>query len=81
MTTRHAADIDLTIGMYPDDYDLTRIQTRPASKAAVEAIMKADERSLDGRSNWLWFRLPNGDLLFGCFPEGDTYSLWENEYP
>lgn len=81
MTNRIAATIDLTIGMFEDDYDLTNIQIKPASAEAVEDILKADDTDMDGRSNWLWFRLPNGDLIFGCFPEGDTYLAWEKEYP
>ncbi len=81
MTTRIAASIDLTIGMFADEYDLTRIETKPASDEASKAIIAANPYSMDGRSNWLWFRLPNGDLIFGCFPEGDTYFAWEREYP
>lgn len=27
----------------------------------------------DGRSEWQWFRLANGDLILGVFPRGDTY--------
>jgi hypothetical protein len=29
----------------------------------------------DGRSNWKWFRLANGDLVLGCLPYGDTYFM------
>jgi hypothetical protein len=31
----------------------------------------------DGRSNWKWFRLANGDLVLGCFPCGNTYFMTE----
>jgi hypothetical protein len=27
----------------------------------------------NGTSPWMWLRLANGDLVFGCFPQGDTY--------
>ena len=37
----------------------------------------------DGRSEWVWVRLPNGDLVLGVFPRGDTYFSMEKaaEYP
>ncbi len=44
-----------------------------ASQAAAVIIMNADPSSDDGRSQWLWVRLSNGDLIFGCYPQGDTY--------
>lgn len=81
MTTRIEAILDLTVGMYKDDYNLNHIHTKPASEASVERVLKADPTSLDGRSNWLWFRLPNGDLILGVFPEGDTYCDIENDAP
>lgn len=40
-------------------------------------IFNADESSPDGRSPWCWIRLANGDLIFGCFPQGDTYMETE----
>jgi hypothetical protein len=27
----------------------------------------------DGRSDFVWLRLPNGDLILGVWPQGDTY--------
>lgn len=80
MTTRTEGVHDLSIGMAMAD-DLTKILVKPASKKAVDSMLKADETSLDGRSNWLWFRLPDGDLIFGCFPEGDEYHKHAMEYP
>lgn len=79
MTTRIAATIDLTVGMFEDEYDLTKVRTKPASAEAAAAIIAADPASMDGRSNWLWFTLPNGDVIFGCLPEGDTYEVWAAE--
>ena len=73
MTTRIAANIDLTVGFFEDEVNSSIIRTKPASDQSVQAMLKADPTSMDGRSNWLWFRLPNGDLIFGCFPEGGTY--------
>lgn len=34
---------------------------------------------MDGRSEWLWIRLPNGDLMCGFFPHGDSYFEHEAE--
>ncbi len=31
----------------------------------------------DTRSEWRWFRMPNGDLIFGCFPCDDMYFATE----
>lgn len=46
-----------------------RINAKPEDVATVlEAPMTED-----GRSDFQWFRLCNGDLLLGVFPHGDTY--------
>jgi hypothetical protein len=29
----------------------------------------------DGRSQFQWFRLANGDLILGVFPQGDLYEM------
>lgn len=44
-----------------------------ASAESVERVLSASHDDPDGRSQWLWFRLNNGDLIFGVFPQGDTY--------
>ena len=31
----------------------------------------------DGRSPFMWVRFPNGDLMLGVFPHGDTYFATE----
>lgn len=41
----------------------------PASPNAVETIMTMDEDN--GRSEWRWLRLANGDLMLGVFPQAD----------
>lgn len=51
---------------------------KPASLRAVDTVMNASEDDEDGRSNWVWVRLPNGDLILGVYPQGDTY--FETEY-
>lgn len=69
---------------YDDDDPKRVIATiHPASEQAVELVMNSNENSLDGRSNWVWVRLPNGDLILGVFPQGDTYFAVEEDaqYP
>lgn len=45
----------------------------PASQESVDLVLSADENDPNGRSQWMWLRLPNGDLILGIFPQGDTY--------
>ena len=49
-----------------------------ASSEAVQTVLNAPIETGDGRSDWVWVRLPNGDLILGTFPQGDTY--FEVEY-
>lgn len=45
----------------------------PAAPDAVAHVLAQPTDGFDGRSDWKWFRLPNGDLILGVFPQGDTY--------
>lgn len=49
----------------------------PAHSSFVKKVLDADQHSPDGRSNWVWVRLPNGDLILGVYPQGDTYEECE----
>jgi hypothetical protein len=55
-------------------------------EAGDDAVAKVLERPVheDGRSEFVWLRLSNGDLILGVFPCGDTYfeveSLVERDY-
>lgn len=73
MTTRIAHTIDLTL-LEPGAEGGHYVTVKPASDRQIDVVMKAPVTSMDGRSNWLLFTLPNGDLIFGCYPEGDTYE-------
>lgn len=68
-----------------DDEDETRALAfiHPASPAAVRKVLRAKEGFIDGRSEYCWLRLPNGDLMLGVFPRGDTYFAVEDDaaYP
>lgn len=52
----------------------------PAPKEAVLYVLNQSvetESSHDGRSHWLWIRLPDGGLVLACYPQGDTYFSTE----
>ena len=38
-------------------------------------VLEADSMANDGhaRSQWVWVRFPNGDLMLATFPQDDTY--------
>ncbi len=53
---------------------------QPAPKKAVDYILKQPietKRQNDGRSKWMWIRLPDGDLVLAIYPQGDTYFSTE----
>ena len=62
-----------------DDDDPERViaTLHPASAEAVALVAAASEDTEDGRSQFMWLRLPNGDLMLGVFPQGDTYLACE----
>lgn len=68
-----------------DDDDPKRIIAliHPASQESIDFVLNASEETGDGRSQFVWLRLPNGDLILGVFPQGDTYFSVENDaqYP
>lgn len=51
----------------------------PARSDGVAKVMAATEGDEDGRSEWVWIRLANGDLFLGVAPRGDTYEDLEAE--
>lgn len=48
------------------------LQRKVASAETMLTMLSAPVGD-NGRGSWSLFRLPNGDLLFGAFPHGDTY--------
>lgn len=50
---------------------------QPASQKVAQMVIDAEAGTDDGRSEWLWLRLANGDLLLATFPRGDTYLSTE----
>jgi hypothetical protein len=61
----------------PERPHLLAIEAK-ASSAMAEHVMLADV-GLNGRSDWMWFRLANGDLILGCWPLGETYEATESD--
>lgn len=61
------------------DIPTTVAWVHPASKKSIKKVLCADENSVDGRSNWVWVRLANGDLILGVFPQGETYFAVEKD--
>lgn len=45
-----------------------------ASPDAVDYVLTREVGDNDGRSQWVWLRLANGDLMLGTFPRGETYE-------
>ena len=55
-------------------YDINEVAAvSPADTKDVEHVLSQPESGGNGRSNWVWMRLNNGDLILGVFPQGDTY--------
>lgn len=62
-----------------DDEDESRTiaVVHPAAEKSVRYVLRQKIDSEDGRSNWMWVRLPNGDLILGVYPQGNTYFAME----
>jgi hypothetical protein len=63
-----------------DGTEVLRAVRMQASDADVKVMLEAMCQGDDGRSQWCWFRLPNGDLIFGCYPQGDTYERVSQQF-
>lgn len=63
------------------DTDVTCAIIHPASEQSVLTVLGADPNAEHGlaRSQWVWVRLQNGDLILGCFPQDDTYFATEDD--
>lgn len=51
------------------------VHSRKALPEDVELVMGNDGE----RSEFCWITLPNGDLVLGVYPEGDTYEKLTQE--
>lgn len=48
-----------------------------APREAVDLVLSTKIGAEDGRSEWYFIRLPNGDLVLATYPCGDTYFATE----
>lgn len=71
-------DVDPETGR---DTDRVIAMTQPASADAVAIVLTADPDGDSGlvRSEWLWIRLGNGDVILGVFPQDEAYFATEQE--
>lgn len=79
-------DVELTIaGSFAGSatVNLPMYTVHPASMESVSKVMNSEVGGDNGRSEWVWIRIPNGDLILGVFPRGDTYFDCEEDadYP
>lgn len=61
------------------DVPLELAWVHSASQEAVDFVLSQPVGTGDGRSEWVWLRLYNGDLILGVFPQGATYEEMEIE--
>ena len=54
--------------------------TYPAKLSDVIQVLVQDPDDDNGRSDWRWLRLNNGDLALIVFPQGDTYMGLEGTF-
>lgn len=52
----------------------------PADIDDVVKVMAQSPNDENGRSDWRWIRLDNGDLALALFPQGETYMELERTF-
>jgi hypothetical protein len=72
-----------TRSILPEDMDegCVNFMVKSASQSSMAIVLAADPESPEGRSQWVWVRLPDGDLILGLYPQGDTYFATEQDHP
>lgn len=77
MATLAAAQVHATLATGSADVVTTARYlghiTPVEDQSAVCEVLTASVND-DGRSDWVWVRLANGDLLLATYPRGDTYE-------
>jgi hypothetical protein len=63
-----------------DGSPVVPIRLKTASPEHVLRVIMQNEDDPDGRSEWLWVTLPNGDVILGTFPQGTTYEASEVDF-
>lgn len=59
--------------------DKTLVSRHPANPDYVKRVIDTETDTDEGRSEWFWIRLANGDLILGCYPQGETYLACEDD--
>ena len=59
-------------------WEINGIAYRQEASDDVARMVLAAPRN-DGCSQFYWFRLANGDLILGVYPQGDTYLETESD--
>jgi len=67
-----------------DGETYTDVQRTTASPASVAYVTGLDPDLSDGetRSQWVWIRFPNGDLVLATYPQDEGYFAvvdWDRE--
>ena len=68
--------------VFDDDTEHGRVGIaciHPASRKSIALVAAQREDDPDGRSQFMWVRLSNGDLILGVYPQGDTYLAVERD--
>jgi hypothetical protein len=66
----------------PETRERVTLYISNASPESVATVLAADEHAEDGdaRSQWVWLRTPNGDLVLAVFPQDGTYFATELDH-
>lgn len=58
-----------------DEVVEAHVQVADAHRRDVLEVLNAAPEDADGhaRSQWVWIRFPNGDLVLATYPQDDTY--------
>jgi hypothetical protein len=68
-------------GVIASEFATKRVATYvPASPEGVAIVMAASPDDPEGRSEWLWVRLSNGDLMLATFPQSTPISQSKRLY-
>lgn len=70
---------DEVVRCFEQDMEVPLAWVHPASEQSVHTVLSSEVDTGNGRSEWAWLRLPNGDLMLGVFPQGDTYFEVEKD--
>lgn len=65
---------------HPDAPGFVDINVEDFPEDVVRDLLRLDDGVDDSRSQTVAIRFPNGDLVIGFYPQGDTYELVSQFY-